>query len=35
MKVKVAPIGAAVLAATSASGWRQISVPSAAIAIRM
>jgi hypothetical protein len=28
--VKAAPIGAAALAATSASGWRQTSVPSAA-----
>ena len=31
--VKTAPIGAADFSATSASGWRQTSVPSAASAI--
>ena len=31
--MKAAPIGAAALAATSASGWRQTSVPSAAMLI--
>ena len=31
--VKAAPIGAAAFAATSASGWRQTSVPSAATLI--
>ena len=31
--VKAAPSGAAALAATSASGWRQTSVPSAAMVI--
>ena len=33
ISVKAAPIGAAALAATSASGWRQTSVPSAAMLI--
>ena len=31
--MKAAPIGAAALAATSASGWRHTSVPSAAALI--
>ena len=31
--MNAAPIGAAALAATSASGWRQTSVPSAAMVI--
>ena len=33
MNVNAAPIGAAALAATSASGWRHTSVPSAATLI--
>ncbi len=33
MRVKAAPIGAAALAVTSASGWRQTSVPSEATVI--
>ncbi len=33
--MKAAPIGAAALAATSASGWRQMSTPSAEMAINM